>query len=97
MTINAIDAFKARVLALNLGEEYTYFRGFLIQAREHMTTLNSVAALAYGLHLVGAAVLTQVRHGAKDYSYRLRIVRPIRNVDFDKGRALYLESLREVA
>jgi hypothetical protein len=97
MAINAVDQFKARVLALNLGEEYVYFRGFLIQAREHMTSLSRTAELAYGLHLLGAAVLTQVKNGPKDYSYRLRVVRPIRNVDFDKGRALYLESLREAA
>ena len=93
--INASDQFKARVLKLEIGEEYVYFRGHLASARAHMPLLEDVGAMAYGLVLLEASVLTQKRIGDLEGSeYRLRVLRPIRNVDFDKGRAAYYKSLR---
>jgi len=92
--INASDQFKARVLKLEIGEEYVYFHGHLASARSHMPRLEDVGAMAYGLHLLGAAVLTQKHYEEGNTEYRLRVLRPIRNVDFDKGRAAYYKSLR---
>lgn len=98
--INVADQFKARVLKLEIGEEYVYFRGHLASARKHMPRVEDIGALAYGLALQGAVVLTQRRISEKaGHDYRLRVLRPIRNADFDKGCAAYYKSIgvKEVA
>lgn len=93
--INAVDQFKARVLKLEIGEEYVYFTGSLVTSRSHMPRVNEIAELAAGLGFIGAAVLTQKRLGEHNYQYRLRVLRAVRNVDLDKGRVAYANSLKE--
>lgn len=93
--INGIDQFKARVLKLELGEEYIYFTGHLGSARSHMPVVDYIGTLAYGLFLLGAVVLTQERIGEHNNHYRLRVLRAIRNVDFEKARIAYAESLKD--
>lgn len=95
--INPVDQFKARVLKLQPGETYVYFTGRIATARQHMASLDEIATLAQGLHVLKAVVLTQKRLGTDEYQYRLRVLRAVRNADFDKGRAAYLKSIKEAA
>jgi hypothetical protein len=93
--IDPVELFKSRLLKAQPGESTIYHRGFLAPDRENRPGLHMVGMLAYGLHLLGRVELTQKRIMAGIYEYRARVLRPVRNVDFDHGRKTYLKSLVE--
>lgn len=65
---------------LRRGEFMTYYRGDLQYDRQQVRSLGShtldlVAGIAWDLHVVGKAVLVQVKHGPNDYEYKIGKVR----------------------
>lgn len=95
MPIDPVDVFKSRLLKAAPGESTIYHRGFLSPDRSNRPALHNVGVLAYGLHLLGRVQLTQKKVMPSHYEYHLRVLRPIRNVDFDHARKTYLQSLTE--
>lgn len=95
MPIDPVDQFKSRLLKATPGENTVYHRGTLSIDRQNRPALHMIAILASGLQMNGRVQLSQRRVMAGIYEYRLRILRPVRNVDFDHGRKTYLESLVE--
>lgn len=93
--IDPVDQFKARLLKATPGQSVIYHRGVIARDRVDRPSINMIAILAHGLQMLNRVSLSQKRIMENHYEYRLRVLRPIRNVDFDHGRKTYLESLEE--
>lgn len=93
--IDPVELFKSRLLKAQPGESTVYHRGFLVSDRNNRPDIHMVGLLAYGLHLLKRVELTQKRTAPGHFEYRLRVLLPIRNVDFDHGRKAWLEAIVE--
>jgi hypothetical protein len=86
------NGFQTVLLRTKVGERVDYHTGHLAHDREHSVALHVIGMLAYGLQMIGAVQLGQERVIPGIYKYYLRVLRPIRQVDFDYGRKTYLET-----
>ena len=64
-----MDDFRAWYEAAPEGNVIEYHRGFLAWQRDYNPQLSDLADAIYALAESGHLALTQIRHGAMDYSY----------------------------
>ncbi len=89
------QSFQNLLTKAKVGDEIFYHQGHLAHDREHSTALHVIALLAMGLKMIGAVDLCQRRLRANITEYYVRVLRPIRPVDFDHGRKTYLAALED--
>ncbi len=89
-----VDLFKEDVRRLSQGTTHVYHIGNLQEDRQGSPSLNNIAIMAYGLHLIGKVGLRQ-RRTTSGTEYALKVLQPINPIDFDRARRQWLESLKE--
>lgn len=94
------DRFRENVRKLRVGDTHVYHVGDLRAERLESPSLNNIAAMASGLHLLGKVGLRSKRIATNPkalsaYEYSFKVLKPINPIDFDSARKAWLKYLKE--